>query len=171
MIACKWRSRRLARSKLIRPYSLIDTLSVTQMPWITSVLHIDQQSKVRFRFVLCQLGAILVLLCVISRYFVRCARRLLLFSSPSSLRAVLQPTEVTRFSFRFVWMDVYLLGCWSVCEDAWVRARARVWSLSLAENEYNWFSQNNFSVNQRINNQGIRKYRGQNIHFSRTESN
>ena len=123
MIACKWRSRRLARSKLIRPYSLIDTLSVTQMPWIASVLHVDQQSKVRFRFVLCQLGAILVLLCVISRYFVRCARRLLLFSSPSSLRAVLQPTEVTRFSFRFVcgclltWVLelARMRGCMSAC--------------------------------------------------------
>ena len=33
MTACRWRSRRVARSKLIRPYSLIDnTLSVTQMP-------------------------------------------------------------------------------------------------------------------------------------------
>ena len=124
MIACKWRSRRLARSKLIRPYSLIDTLSVTQMPWITSVLHVDQQSKVRFRFVLCQLGAILVLLGAISRYFVVfvvCYCVVVVFCFfPSSLRAVLQRTEVTRFSFRFVWVGVYLLGCWSarVCVDA-----------------------------------------------------
>ena len=131
MIACKWRSRRLARSKLIRPYSLIDTLSVTQMPWIASVLHVDQQSKVRFRFVLCQLGAILVLLGVISRYFVVLvvcyffffSFFFFFFSPPSSLRAVLQRTEVTRFSFRFVcgclltWVLelARMRGCMSAC--------------------------------------------------------